>query len=393
MVTEELGGLGYVCFDVADVVRGWFLSPNFAQIDVQPYREYLATLAANRRPLPTAPRPRKQVIYLQMESVDGFMVNASYRGEPVMPFLARLAAEQVYFANAIDNTGCGRTTDAEILTLTSLVPLHRAPIYVSQPLERVPSIPKILEAAGYDTWSMHGFEGSFWNRAVAHRALGYRHSYFEDQLVHDDRLGWGIPDHSVLHQAAQRLLAAKQPTFAHVILLTNHHPFSAVREHDNLPDQGMLDDYILSLRYTDRCLEAFFAELREGGLLENCIIGIYGDHDSSQTSQFAAQMQYPLSPTCGDSVPLIVCGLDEAPLRVEAVGGLQDLPVMVLDALGLPVPCTFTGNSLGHNGSTIGFSHGLTLSTPDGVVQKSPPVDLDILTQLALKHPERLLEP
>ncbi len=39
-----------------------------------------------------------------------------------------------------------------------------------------------------------------------------------------------------------------------------------------------------------------------------------------------------------DSAPLIVSGLPEAPQRVDAVAGVQDVPVIVLEALGLRVP-------------------------------------------------------
>ncbi len=388
----ELGGVGYALLDLWET--GEARCTEFRiPADSMAYRAYLLGLAERRRPVPAVLRPRKNVIYVQMESVDGLVLGARYQGQPLMPFLESLARKEVYFANAIDNTSCGRTTDAGILTLTSLVPLRSAPVYMSQPLDRVPSLPKALNAAGYHTWSMHGSDGEFWRRNSAHVALGFDETLFGDDLDASERIGWGISDRSILHQAAQRIIEAKGPTFAHVILLTNHHPYQHVRQHRGLPQEGIVADYVESVRYVDESIAGFFGELAAAGVLQNCIIAVYGDHDSSITPQLERELQTVPERAMADTVPLFVCGLPEAPRRVDAVVGLQDVPVIVLEALGLPVPLTFTGNSLDRPGRTVAAYYGALESTPAGLVASPMPVNQEILTLLALRHPERLMEP
>ena len=391
-VIQFLGGVGYVLFDIEETARNRWRTARLDQVDPTPYRDYLKSLAARRQGAPVMSPALKHVVYLQMESADGLLIGSRYKGRPLMPFLDKLSREAVHFANAIDNTASGRTTDCELLVLTSQVPLRRAPAYVSQPLDRVPSLPKILKAAGYRTWSMHGYDGSFWRREAAHRAIGFDDMFFREDLDAGDRIGWGISDHSVLRQAARRLAVAREPTFAHVILLTNHHPYPYVRASKGFPDTGIVADYVHSVGYMDECVEEFFGELRAAGVLDNCIIAVFGDHDSSITERLDRELQDVPPRVVSDTVPLIIHGLREAPRRIEAVAGLQDVPVVVLEALGLPVPPTFTGNGIEGGGRTVGAMLGAVEGTAQGLRSFPLPIDQEMLTLLALRHPEKLLE-
>jgi hypothetical protein len=390
---ESLGGMGYALFDFGEMSLNYWRTMNLGSVDTAPYRLYLQGLAARRRPVPLVPAPRKHLIYVQMESAEGLLIGAHYLGRPLMPFLDSLAHKEVYFANVIDNTAGGRTTDAQVLVQTSQVPLRSAPVYVSQPLGRIPTLPKALKAAGYRSWLMSGFIGSFGNCRAAQQAMGYDELLFSERLDSREQLGWGVSDRSILRQAAQRIIAAKEPTFAHVILLTNHHPYNFVREAQKLPDAGIVSDYALSVHYMDECIAGFFAELRAAGVLDNCIIALYGDHDSSITSRLEREFQDVPQRLLSDSVPLIVVGLPEAPRRIEAVAGLQDVPVIMLEALGLPVPLTFTGNGIDEGGRTVAAMYGALESTAQGLVASPMPVSQETLTLLALRYPEKLLAP
>jgi len=392
-VIEYIGGTGYVLFDAEELARNYWRTARLDKVDPAPYRDYLRTLAERRQPVPATPRPRKHVVYVQMESADGLLIGARWEGRPAMPFLESLAREQVYLPNVIDNTAGGRTNDALVLVQTALVPLRSSPVYVSQPLDKVPSLPKALKAAGYHTWLMNGYFGAFGRSRLAQQALGYDDGFFSEELDTSEKLGWGVSDRSVLHQAAQRLIAAKQPTFAHVILLTNHHPYVYVREHLGLPPAGIVADYMQSVRYMDESIAGFFGELKAAGVLDNCIVAIFGDHDSSITAQLERELQVGPARVMSDTVPLIVAGLPEAPRRIEAVAGLQDVPVIVLEALGLPVPPTFTGNGLGGGGRTVAAMYGALEVTPQGLGASPMPVDQETLTLLALHYPEKLLAP
>ncbi|MCC5024299.1 MAG: sulfatase-like hydrolase/transferase [Candidatus Synoicihabitans palmerolidicus] len=131
------------------------------------------------------------MIYIQLESMDGLMVGGRWNGEPVMPFLEGLAERNVYFTNAMDNTASGRTTDGEFLVLTSAVPVPRPPVYVRQHLDRIPSMPRVLKEAGYETKSLHGFNGVFWLSEGSPYGVGVRRDAVRGRhgLERGDRLG------------------------------------------------------------------------------------------------------------------------------------------------------------------------------------------------------------
>ncbi len=392
---ERLGYGGYFLFDLVDTTKRLWRRSRLDDLDPAPFRAYLAERAATR-PVPDPTRPRKHVIYVQLESVDGLVIGARAGGRPVMPFLEGLARQNVWFSNAVDNTASGRTTDGEFLVLTSTVPVPRPPVYVTQHLDRIASMPRVLGAAGYHTMSMHGFNGVFWHRAEAHRALGYDEMLFKDDLPLTERIGWGWSDKAVLGEAARRVIAADAagtPLFLHVITLTNHHPYHYVATARGLQPGRIEAEFVRSVRYVDEALRLFVERLREAGVLEDCLIAIYGDHDSAIDVELAAYFEQQEPRALPDTVPLVLVGFDRPSQRVEAMAGLQDLPVMVLEELGLPIPFTFSGNGWDHWGRTIGAQHGAVENGPDGSWQAwDPGVDQETLTRLIINHSERLHE-
>jgi phosphoglycerol transferase MdoB-like AlkP superfamily enzyme len=392
---DGLGFFGYILFDAADSVGRAWRDNRLDKTDPAPYRAYLQHLA-ELRPVVEAqpkPRPQKNIIYIQMEAVDGLVIGARMEGRPLMPFLEGLAGENVYFTNAIDNTASGRTTDAEFLVLTSAVPFRRPPIFVSEPLDRIPSLPKVLNEAGYRTAALHGFNGTFWRRAAAHRALGYKEDYYEDHFGAAEKIGWGISDHAVLQEAARLIAASSRPLFLHVILLTNHHPFIYYGESISQPQKSIEASFVQSVGYVDRCLAEFYAELKKSGRLQDCIVAIYSDHDSAITGKLERYLNRVPVRKLSDTVPLVITGLDRPRERVEQIAGLQDLPVIVLEELGLAVPLTFTGHGFGGFGRTVGAMHGAVEAHGDGIESFTLPVPQENLTMLSLHHPEKLLTP
>ena len=390
---ERLGYGGYLAFDLADTSRRLWRRAQLDDIDTAPYRAYLAERAA-RRPAPDSGRAPKHVIYVQLESMDGFLIGARRGGKPVMPFLESLARENVMFANALDNTASGRTTDGEFLALTSLVPVPRPPVYVSQRLDQVPSLRLTLANAGYHTMSLHGFNRSFWHRGEAHAALGYQELRFEDDMDLGERLGWGWSDKVVLAEAARIIAEADRPTFLHVITLTNHHPYTYVSAAQGRQPGRIEAEFLRSARYVDDALRAFFAALEAAGVRDDCLIAIFGDHDSAIDADLERYLSRVERRVFPDTVPLVMVGFDRGVQRVEGMAGLQDVPVMVLEELGLPVPFTFTGNGWGQWGRTISATHGAIENAPGGGWRNwEPAVDQETLTRLAINHPERLTQP
>lgn len=390
---ERLGYGGYLAFDVVDTAKRIWRRSRLDQVEAAPYREFLAHLQARRGEVDEKKHPGKHVIYLQLESVDGLMVGGRRGGEPVMPVLEDLAERGVYFTNAIDNTGGGRTTDGEFLVLTSQVPVSRPPVFVSQHLDKIPSMPRVLGEAGYRTVSLHGFNGVFWNRRKAHEALGYDESRFEAQLDLEERIGWGYSDRAILGEAAEMIMASEQPLFLHVITLTNHHPYDYVSLLNGEIPGPMEEEYLKSVKYVDDCIGEFITALESADRLKDCLIVIYSDHDSAIDEAVNSILEESHPRFIPDTVPMVLVGFDRPSQRVDTLAGLQDIPVMVLQELGLPVPLTFVGNGWNRWGKTAGAMHGAWQKEGEAYLPWAWPIDAEVLTRLAINYPEKLLEP
>ena len=236
------------------------------------------------------------------------------------------------------------TTDGEFLVLTSQAPLPRPPVFVSQPLDKIPSLPRVLNEQGYHTASIHGFNGAFWHREIAHTALGYDEMLFKDDLDLTDHIGWGWSDKAVLRAAAEKVIASEKPLFLHVITLTNHHPYYYIAKEQGIEPGTIEEEFLRSVGYLDEAIEIFFDKLAEAGMLDDCLIVIYGDHDSAIDEQLEAHLDHTNPRLVTDTVPVVMVGFNRPATRVDVMAGLQDVPVMVLEELGLEAPLTFLGS-------------------------------------------------
>ncbi len=247
------------------------------------------------------------VIVIHAESIQQFVLDTEFNGEPVAPNLKRLANEGLYFSNFYAQESVGTSSDSEFTFNTSLMPASSGTVFVSYFDREYVTIPKLLKQQGYYTFSMHGNNGSFWNRLNAHKSLGYDKYYnYKNDFEIDETIGLGLSDKSFFHQAVPKIKEISEQNknfYGVLIMLTNHTPFSDITGHTDYevnykyqainPDTGELEEmiapymegtklgnYFKSVHYADEALGQFLAEMDAEGLLENTAIVIYGDHDA-----------------------------------------------------------------------------------------------------------------
>ncbi|HET7569595.1 MAG TPA: LTA synthase family protein [Gammaproteobacteria bacterium] len=393
-VLHELGVTGYVFHDAWQEVHDWWFDEHLQTVDATPYRKFLAGRAKKRQAaLATMPVVKKRyVIYIQMEAIAASALKLKLDGHYVAPFLRQLRNHSLWFENAFDETDAGRTSDAEFLALTSVIPIQGTPVYTNQSLYQVPAVPRIFDAAGYTTISVHGFDGQFWHRRKSHKALGYEKQYYENDLKQDDKIGWGISDRSVMTQAVNILAAQKGKVFMHIITLSSHHPFDGVRKRFGGPDKGIVNDYLRSVQYLDGAVKLFFHLLKEKGILKHCVIALYGDHDSGITRQIIKYRNPPnRNPAAHDKITMMIYGLGRSGV-VKRPSGLQDLAPTILTAQGLPVPATAVGGLPDSHISVLlpGGGAIVGMDSRGDPIKRRIPVDVRKLTLLSLHRPKDL---
>lgn len=224
----------------------------------------------------------KNLIMIQVEALQGFVINSSINGREITPNLNKLIKSSEYFDNFYYQVAAGGTSDAEFMTNNSLYPAQSGAVYFLYSGNTFDSMPKAFYNKGYDTAALHGFRENFWNRDVMYKNFDFKHFYGEKSFKKDEIIGLGLSDRSFLNQSIDKLDNLKSPFYAFLITLSSHFPYDDVNQYGNF-DVGNLEDtlmgnYIKSIHYTDEQLGMFLDKLNKSGLLNNSVIVLYGDH-------------------------------------------------------------------------------------------------------------------
>jgi Sulfatase. len=226
----------------------------------------------------------KNLIVIQVESLQNFVIGREVNGQEITPNLNRLLKHSIYFPSFYPQTIEGNSSDAEFLTQVSLYPLEKGSVYYLYPDHRYFSLGEWMKSRGYRTVAIHADDASYWNRDDVYPNLGFDDYLSIDDFEVDEEIGMGLGDLSMFRQAAKFLSEMKEPFYSFLITLTNHTPFDLPEEYRKLNLQGELDEsilggYLQSVHYTDRAIGKFLEDLDRQGLLKNSVVAIYGDHD------------------------------------------------------------------------------------------------------------------
>lgn len=226
----------------------------------------------------------KNLIVIQLEAFQNFVIGASYNGQVLTPNLnALLEQDSIYFDNYYSVIGKGNTADAEFSTLNSLYPVIDGESYRLFTKNTYNGLPWQLKEKGYKTYGFHGNDPTFWNREEAYPYQGIDNFYHINNLDNSEQIGLGISDSSVFSQMADIVANEKKPFFSFLVSLTSHHPYEMPEELCELEilpeDEGTkFANYLQAVHYTDKAVGELIDKLKEKRIYEDTVIALYGDH-------------------------------------------------------------------------------------------------------------------
>ena len=226
----------------------------------------------------------KNVIVVQLEAFQNFVIGNEYNGQVITPNLNQLLErDTLYFDHYYSTVGKGNTADAEFTSMNSLYPVMDGECYRLYQDNTYNGLPWLLKEQGYSTTAFHGYHGEFWNRRSAYEKQGIDKFYAMEDLEQNDIIGLGISDQSLFHQAVAKLKEESKPFFSLMVTLSSHHPYhidESLWEMDILPeDEGTkFAQYLQAVHYTDAAIGELIQELKEEGLYEDTVLVFYGDH-------------------------------------------------------------------------------------------------------------------
>lgn len=292
----------------------------------------------------------KNLIVVQMEALQQFVIGKKINGKEITPNLNKLIKDSLYFDNIYYQVSGGNTSDAEFLSNTSLYPLSEGSVYHRYAENTYPSMPSILKDKGYNTYSLHAFNKTFWNREEMYKALKFDTFYSSEDYIMDDFAGWSgnaLSDKSFFRQSLNMIDTTK-PFYSLFITLSCHHPFNYFQDFDF--DVGEFEgeyigNFIKGANYADSCIGEFVEDLKSKGLYDNSLLVFYGDHSAVPKIENEGLMQF-LGIEYNDfhwaklqRVPLIIHYPGQLEGEVISTTGAQiDIMPTIANFMGFDVP-------------------------------------------------------
>ena len=284
---NRLGFLNYHAFDLYRYLvrrtRRSLATTNADVIEAQQWfrdhRQPVALLAEGMRGAGRG----KNVIILQVEALQAFVVGLNIDGQEITPNLNRLANGSLRFTHFYSQVHIGMTADADLLANCSLYPLPDAVVYYDYEDNDFRCMPTLVRRYGYHAIAMQGMRPAFWNLANVYPRVGFESYYnLSSGFKMEEEIGLGLSDESFLRQSAEFLKRIPEPYYAFLVTLSSHSPFNLKGLPHNLrlgPLEGKEVGYYLDAQhYTDAAIGHFVETLRQEGLLDRSILVIYGDH-------------------------------------------------------------------------------------------------------------------
>ena len=281
----------------------------------------------------------KNVLFLQIESLESFVINQKVDGQEICPNINKLLNNGFYFGNIFEQVQGGNSSDADLMYATSRLPATKGGTFFRFASEcELNSLPRMLINRGYDFTYHQAIRGSFWNYKE-----GWSHMIGADGFVGSesydmsgDKIGFTLNDKDFIKQVLPYLEDLNKPYYAHVVLNSSHMPFKLSDDLKELKlseelDNSYLGGYFQCVKYVDTQIGNMLEELEKAGVLDNTVIVVTGDHtgihkyyEYSLTQWYD---QYPFANVNGYyTVPLIIsCSDFNESISDDVIAGQIDV--------------------------------------------------------------------
>ncbi|MCR1953076.1 LTA synthase family protein [Clostridium sp. DSM 100503] len=286
----------------------------------------------------------KNLIAIQVESLENFVINQKVYGQEITPTLNKLLSESLHFDNIYEQNNSGTSSDCDLMVNTSVFPIRETSTFPTYPWTKYNSLQNILNNEGYTTISTHAELPGSWNWAEPHKSFGADKLWDINEFNVDEVIGPGLSDESYLKQIADKIKSENQPFYTFIATLTSHGPFEMPEDKKllDLPkelDDNMLGGYFQSVRYADEAIKLFIDELEKNGQLDNTVIMIYGDHGGVHKFYEEEIKDAPLNEDWWQEndkkIPFIIYNKDIKANTISKAGGQVDFLPTISYLLGV----------------------------------------------------------
>ncbi len=229
----------------------------------------------------------KNVIILQLEAMQEFVINKEINGKEITPNLNEFLSKNITFTN-MHMQSYSTTADSEHSTITSIYPMENGMSFSRYYTNNYDDIFKIFNQKGYHTSFMHGNYPYFWNRGNVYSRFNLNELVLKEQFEDtSENINGDLSDELLYRQAVQKWKQYDKPFFSYIVSASSHTPYTL----EGLQDRQKVNinvgkykdtyfgNYLEAMNYADYAFGILIQELKNVGLYEDTAILVFGDHN------------------------------------------------------------------------------------------------------------------
>lgn len=286
---------------------------------------------------PVANVKGKNLIVILVESLGSWPISLEVEGERVTPRLDEIISwdSTIYFPNVLPQVKHGRSSDAQLLINTGLLPLADGAASSLYAHNNYHGLPKALKQKGYSSSLYLCDDKKYWNQGATSIAYGFDRVC--DNIAPEMHV---LSDGELFKVSFQEICEQKQPFYSMLVTMSGH---DAIR--GNLKSKFHKMHFASEeacnitaiVNYTDSCIGAFVDGLKASGLYDNSVIVVTGDHDGVGRNMLDGRDDKTLEDRF---IPFIIINApDGMNVDDDAIIGQSDIYPSLLDLMGVSDYC------------------------------------------------------
>lgn len=293
---------------------------------------------------------RPNILLIILESFGNSMVGPLGGDSLTTPYLNKLIKEGLIFSNFYAS---GNRTDKALPAILNGYPAQPAASIIKEPrkTQTLTSMVKIVNGLNFNSSFWYGGDINFANFNSFVIGSGFRQIItMENFDASDYNSKWGVHDHVLFKALRDSMERVKEPFFRVVLTLSSHEPFEVPMD-PVFKGNDELTKFRNSVYYTDKTVGSFIEWAKTTHWWENTLVILVADHCRRNSTKDLVYSQEIFK------IPMLWLGgaLKASGKRIEKLGTQVDIPVTLLNQLGLQGEFPFAKDLLSDRSNSFAF--------------------------------------
>ena len=293
---------------------------------------------------------RPNIILIILESFGNTLVGKLGGDSLTTPCLNRLSDDGILFT---DFYASGNRTDKALPAILNGFPAQPAVSIIKDPkkTQSMVSIVKMLNKEHYTSSFWYGGDINFANFNSFLIGMGFHQIITMKNFDPSDyNSKWGVHDHVLFEALKDSMVNLKEPFFRVVLTLSSHEPFEVPMD-PVFQGKDNLTKFKNSVYYTDKTVGAFLSWAKGTDWWKNTLVILVADHCRRNSIDDLVYSQDIFK------IPMLWIGgaVKTGGRKIEKLGTQVDIPLTLLDQMGLPGDFPYAKDLLSEKSNSFAF--------------------------------------